>query len=470
MHEPDIHGFSPDDPGPLVGFSRDEPAREVHVSGSALSRHLLVLGRSGVGKSTLIRHILSHRLDRKAAGRDDDAIVVIDPHGDLVRDLLGLVPPAIAGRVRLLDFGDRDRIPSLNLLDPMAFPDRDRCVEALLDTFRISWDHWSSRMEGLLRSMLLSIYEYNSHPDTPCSEMMTVLDVSDLLLDSPVRRERVAGMSILQRHVLGRVRDPGLRDWANRFLVGPLGARSDMDGPLLSHLNSYSSHAGGSLVMRQRESLLDLPEFLRGGGILLVSTALGSLGRVPSALLGSSLIRLVESELRDREAGAGSRCLLVCEGFQFFPGAGWEGLLSDARRLGCSLLLSCQGLDENPGLRVLRDFGCIAGFQMGAADARALSFEMGTAGASGERRLMNQHPFEFRFRVSPSAGVGPAPQVRLLPPRLPVHDPGESERAIRASSLSCTVDREEARERIQHDLAQRLEAPRIGFSVRSEPP
>ena len=87
------------------------------------------MGGSGAGKSTLLMHILAYKLDRKARDLDGDAVVVLDPHADLVRDTLKMVPPEVAGRVRLLDFGGAGRVPGMNLLDPYLFPDRDWCVD-----------------------------------------------------------------------------------------------------------------------------------------------------------------------------------------------------------------------------------------------------------------------------------------------------------------------------------------------------
>ena len=59
------------------------PSRERTRSGCPSPRSAsmpIILGRSGVGKSTVIKHVLAHKLQRKAAGKDNDAIVVIDPH------------------------------------------------------------------------------------------------------------------------------------------------------------------------------------------------------------------------------------------------------------------------------------------------------------------------------------------------------------------------------------------------------
>ena len=138
------------DPGPLVG--RFWPGGgEVRLPESSIRRHTLILGGSGVGRSTLIKHVLAHRLRLKAEGRDDDAIVVIDPHGELVRDCLRLLPPFLSDRVRFLDFGSGSRVPAVNFLDPSLFPDRDRCVDGFVSVFSQLWDHWGPRFEDLVR-------------------------------------------------------------------------------------------------------------------------------------------------------------------------------------------------------------------------------------------------------------------------------------------------------------------------------
>ena len=57
-------------------------------------------------------------------------------------DLLNLVPDSLAHRVRYLDFGSMDRVPSVNILDPMLFPDREACVDTVVTTFKYLWEYW----------------------------------------------------------------------------------------------------------------------------------------------------------------------------------------------------------------------------------------------------------------------------------------------------------------------------------------
>ena len=153
-----------EDSGPVVGKAGN---REIRLPESSIRKHAVILGRSGTGKSTLIKHIIDYKLRRKAAGKDEGAIVVIDPHADLVRELLQLVPQEIAHKVRLLDFGRMDRVPGINLVDPELFPDRDRCVDTIINTVKNLWEHWGSRLEDLLKNSLLIVYEFNSHPRYP---------------------------------------------------------------------------------------------------------------------------------------------------------------------------------------------------------------------------------------------------------------------------------------------------------------
>ena len=72
---------------------------------------MLLLGKSGMGKSSLATHIIAGKLRDKAEGNDRDAIVVIDPHRDLTRDILNLIPVEIADKVRLIDIGTGNASP-----------------------------------------------------------------------------------------------------------------------------------------------------------------------------------------------------------------------------------------------------------------------------------------------------------------------------------------------------------------------
>ena len=138
------------DTGAPVGFTVGSQELQVSLPDAAIAKHGLFIGKSGSGKSTMIKHVVNQRMQDKARGISNGAIVVIDPHADLVQDILKIVPPEIAHKVRLLHLGRTDRIPAINMMDPVIFSDRDRCVDTIIDTLRHLWEGWGPRLQDIL--------------------------------------------------------------------------------------------------------------------------------------------------------------------------------------------------------------------------------------------------------------------------------------------------------------------------------
>ena len=331
-----------DDLGPLVGVS---DGMEVRLPESAFRRHGLILGKPGVDRSVAFGHILAHRFRRMAQGVEREAVVVIAPDADFVQAVLRLVPLELADRVRLLDFGGAGRVPGLNLLDPMLFPHRDRCVGVIVGAVRNLWERWTGPLDAALTMSLSMIYEYNRHPDTGPAGMLTVLDVP-ALLDGGLEVDGLAVDWVVadsfQEGVLARVDDSRLRRWFRAFMDSGGDARGEVLTLLCGGINAWSARDSARSVLGQRESTVDFGGFLSGGQIVLVSTGALSAGVQPAALVGGAVVSLLESALRGQEhlpAGERSRCLLVCDDFPALAGVRWDLLLADARKYGGALLL-----------------------------------------------------------------------------------------------------------------------------------
>ena len=457
-----------EDSGPLVGKSGD---REIRLPESSIEKHAVVLGRSGVGKSTLIKHIVHHKLLRKAAGKDDGAIVVIDPHADMVREILTLVPSEIADKVRLLDFGRIDRVPGINLVDPNLFPDRDRCVDTIVNTVRHLWEHWGGRLEDLLKNSLLIIYEFNSSSETRPEEMLTMLDILSLLQDGVPEgrgKDATVEMSTFQRRVLRRVRDPRLKQWFQMYMNWPRDTRSEAVGPVQSRIGAYAANKRASVVMGQRESTIMLSDVLSEGLVLLVSTAQGTIGKSPAALMGGTIVSLVESALRAQEnldPSERAKCLLVCDEFQTVTGAPWEDLFAEIRKYGCSMMLATQSLarldTQERHLRagVLANVGVIVAYQMAAEEARIISAEM-DVNRVPEHFLVNLNPHHCCVRINSSTTCYPAFSMKTLPPPETGRSRAEADAAVQAvlkASREYTVDFDEVRARLDREYQVRLD-------------
>ena len=293
---------SGDDAGASVGRSAMS-GLEIHLPESSLREHILVLGCSAEDRANMLKGVLAHKLEKKAQGRYNPAIVVIDPHGDLVRDTLKLVPPSIAHKVRLLDFGGTDRVPAVNLIDPHLFPDRDRCVDAIMGTVERFWEHFGGRAHDTLRRGLLIAYEFNSHADTPRDDMLTMLDIPALLEKGRPggsgHGARIA-LNDFQSRVLSRVADRSLQVWLQKFQNWMPSLGRETVGPVQNRIQSYASARRPAAIMGRPGStiiLSDMLEVFSQGQVLLVSTAESSNDAEPAGLLGGALISLVRSAL-----------------------------------------------------------------------------------------------------------------------------------------------------------------------------
>ena len=226
--------------GALVGDTTAGKPRPIRFPEDLLKRHHLYVARTRMGKSTLMHHLVTHKMREKAEGRDGDAIVVIDPHADLVAGLLGEVPESLVDRVRLIDLADHARAPGINLLDTRVFADRDRTADSVVRVARGLWEQWGPRMQSILEQTVKTLHEANEHPETDEGSQHTILDGLKLLSDKQVPGRRPeAGRGPLSAGVVGQ----GLRQ-----LAPPVPGRGPRPGPdpplLLRILQAGQGHPG----------------------------------------------------------------------------------------------------------------------------------------------------------------------------------------------------------------------------------
>ena len=362
--------------GALVGDTTAGKPRPIRFPEDLLRRHHLYVARTRMGKSTLMHHVVAHKLREKAEGRDGDAIVVVDPHADLVAGILEHVPESLIDKVRLIDLADRSRAPGINLLDTRVFADRDRTADSVVRVARGLWEQWGPRMQSILEQTVKTLHEANDHPETDQASQHTILDGLKLLSDNRYRTE-----------VLKRVSDPYLLEWWARDFGGwHQQYRAEALAPVQTRLSYYASSKRARAILGQPRSTIDLRETILDGGILLVSTAQGAVGRDVAALVGASLLNLVDSVIREQESVALSQrrgALIVVDEMQSMPGVDYESMLSELGKFGASFILATQSLakldDLSPTMRdtILANVGCLAVFQVAGSDARQLVWELG---------------------------------------------------------------------------------------------
>ena len=360
--------------GALVGDTTAGKPRPIRFPEDLLRRHHLYVARTRMGKSTLMHHLVAHKMREKAEGRDDDAIVVIDPHTDLVAGLMEHVPESLMDRVRLIDLSDASRSPGINLLDTRIFSDRDRTADSVVRVARGLWDQWGPRMQSILEQTVKTLHEANEQVEE--ERQYTILDGLRLLSNDPYRNS-----------VLTKISDPYLLEWwARDFGSWHRQYRAEALAPVQTRLSYYASSKRARAILGQRRSTIDLRRTIHDGGVLLVSTSQGTVGRDVAALVGASLLNLVDAVIREQGQLPLSKrrgALVVVDEMQSMPGVDYESMLSELGKFGASFVLATQSLakldDLSPTMRdtLLANVGCLAVFQVAGSDARHLVWELG---------------------------------------------------------------------------------------------
>lgn len=489
------------DPGPHVA---DLEGRKIHLTNTALRGNLLALGARGTGKTTLITRILAHKLHRKAQGQDDDAIIVIDPHGDLVQNVLALATTGTPGKVVLLDLAREDRAPGINPLDPLIFPDREECVNAITKTLtHRQWDRWSMLAKHTLEQALRILHDFNNHPDTRREDIMTLSDVL-LLLEDPPKEQRMRQENTLnpfQRTVVNRVMEERLRVWIISFLNSAQRARSDAAAVINDQLEKYAANPRASTILEQKVSTITTPDdvldnVLDEGMTLLVYTAQEHLGNGPAALAGNAVVSVLQSAMRRRSRGndkRSARCLLVCEDFQTMPGVDWEGMLESSDRRQCSLALTTQSLgndfrQEWPREALLEKVGCLAVYRTVHSDVQTVAWRLEhrllekvlaqmLGPASARRLITDQRELKTALAALPQHTLYlhhlnqlqedcPVAKMSALPPPEAGADQQKTMRSALESSDAYTRDVREVREKIEKKVRRNSESKSRGFRLK----
>ena len=367
--------------GALVGETTAGRYTPIRFPDDLLRRHHLYVARTRMGKSTLMHHLITHKMREKAAGRDPDAIVVVDPHTDLVGGILEHVPESLIDRVRLIDLSDASRSPGINLLDTRVFADRDRTADAVVRVARGLWEQWGPRMQSILEFTVKTLHEANEQVEAEAQ--YTILDGLKLLSNEPFRKD-----------VLKRVSDPYLLEWwARDFGRWNPVYKAEALAPVQTRLSYYASSKRARAILGQRRSTIDLRRTIHDGGILLVSTSQGTVGRDVAALVGASLLNLVDAVIREQGSMALRErrgALVVVDEMQSMPGVDYESMLSELGKFGASFVLATQSLAKLDDLSrtmretILANMGCLAVFQVAGADARTLVWELGRDRVSEE--------------------------------------------------------------------------------------
>ncbi len=420
--------FAPDDGrrdgGAPVGVEAygDGGLRRLSLPDEVTRLSGLVVARTGMGKTTLARHICRSLLRDRAAGCGDAALVVVDPHSDLVLDILDALPVGAASDVRLIDLGDERRACGLNLLDTRTFPDRDQTVETVLTVARSSSLNWGDRMAEILRWTLNALYEANRNREA--DRQYTIYDGIPFLTDEERRGEIIReGLKTEDDDTEGRDsddrdsddRDVSVAQWWHEIfpVLVPRNDRAAL-APVLRKLGQYKGTRSARRVLGQRRTTLDIEDTIRSGRVLLVNSARAQTGAEVSSIVGGAILNLLnhivkqQARLRPEER---RRVVVVVDEMQTFPGVPFGEMLSELRKFGGSLLMATQSLDrlnemsseETMRETIFSNLGMLVSFQVNALDAELLQRELKSE-VIEDRDIVDLPPHHCYGRLTLSGG------------------------------------------------------------------
>ena len=334
-------------------------------------RHLLIEGKTGMGKSTLLHRLIATDI---AAAR---GVCLIDPHGDLCESILASVPSFRSNDVVLFDIADTSHPLAFNVLHCPRPEQRALTVSGIIGAFKKIWgDFFGPRMEHILRNTLLTLIE------VPGS---TLLAVSRMLGDVRFRES-----------ILTRVSDPVVRSfWLREFASMPQKLQAEAVSPIYNKVGQLISNPLLRNILGQSRSTLDLRKVMDEGKVLLVNLSKGRIGEDASALLGAFLVTAIQqaamSRADTREQDRPDFYLFIDE-FQNFATEAFATILSEARKYRLNLVVANQYLDqidEATRSAVFGNIGSMIVFAVGVTDAEVLSEQLG--GDLIPRDLMQCH-------------------------------------------------------------------------------
>lgn len=319
--------------------------------------HTYAIGKTGTGKSTLIKTLIRQDLAR------GDGCALFDPHGDLFREIVAQIPEDRRGDVILFDATDPNLSLGFNPLAQVPVARRTLAASAFLDVFQRQWeDSWGPRLEHILRNSLLTLLDQRT---------ATLADMLPLLTNKEFRRA-----------LLVNVDNPEVRRfWFEEYEHYPYNLRATAIAPVQNKVGAFLTNPILARVLTH-EQPIDLRRIMDERKVLLVNLGKGYIGGDGAALLGALLVASIGWTAfgrADRPESERPDFFVYLDEFHNFTTLTLTTMLSELRKYGVGFVLAHQylgQLDREIQDAIFGNVGTIIAFRVGFRDAEILEKEL----------------------------------------------------------------------------------------------
>lgn len=342
--------------------------------------HSHLIGATGTGKSTLLFNLIRQDIE------NGEGVAVLDPHGDLVDKILGIIPAERIDDVVLVDPSDEDYSIGFNILSAHSEQEKTLLASDLVSVFQRLSTSWGDQMQSVLQNAILAFL--NS------SRQGTLADMRRFLVEPAFRTEFLKSVS-----------DPNILYYWQKGFSHLSGNRSI--GPIITRLEMFLAQRPLAHMVSQPANKLDFGQIMDTGKIFLAKLPEGLLGRENSYLLGAVLVSKFQQLVMARQAkkiAARRDFWIYIDEFANFITPTMAEILSGARKYRIGLMLAhhqphqLQRSPEVASAVMTHPFTRVV-FRVGDEDARKLAEGFSFFEAS---HLKNLEPGQAICRVQRS--------------------------------------------------------------------
>jgi hypothetical protein len=335
--------------------------RPVYVSESDRERHMYIIGRTGTGKTELMKTMILQDL------RAGKGLCVIDPH-DLAEDLLGYIPPERAEDVVFFDPSDEEWPMGLNLLETRNDQERHMATNAVIGMMYKLYDPHKTgiigpRFEHAIRNAMLTVMD--AIPGGTFIEVVQALSRPEFV-----------------QEMLPRVSDPLVRRyWTDQIAQTSDFHKSEVLDYIVSKFGRFVTNKTIRNIIGQNKSAFDFRKVMDEGKILIINLSKGKLGEENSNFLGLVLVpRLVAAAMSRADVPENQRrpFYMYVDEFQNFATPDFATIMSEARKYKLNLIVANQftsQMEDEVKNAVFGNVGTLISFRTGVADANFLQHE-----------------------------------------------------------------------------------------------